>query len=198
MYSLSQLQPESGVHHDLVSERNLRLAGLSTPQWYAVTTRSRHEKRVQQQLEERLVEVFLPLYESLHRWNDRTARVSLPLFPGYVFVRICLADRLQVATVPGVVRLVGCKGYPSAIPDPELAAVRDCWKRRIKMEPHPYLAVGRQVRIKEGPLAEMTGLLIRKKGRFRLVLSINSITRSVAVEVDAHNVEPIALRRQTA
>jgi len=160
--------------------------------WYAVHTRARHEKRVRQQLEGRSLEVFLPVYESVHRWNDRRALVSLPLFPGYVFVRIRLADRMQVASVPGVVRLVGCQGHPSPIADAELAALRACCARQIRMEPHPYLVTGKRVRIKAGPLAEMVGILVRRKGRFRLVLSVNSITRSVVVEVDASDVAPVS------
>jgi len=161
-------------------------------QWYAVHTRARHEKRVRRQLEERSLEVFLPVYESVHRWNDRRALVSLPLFPGYVFVRIRLADRMQVASVSGVVRLVGCQGRPTPVPDAELAALRACCAGQVRMEPHPYLVTGKRVRIKAGPLAEMMGILVRRKGRFRLVLSVNSITRSVAVEVDANDVVPVS------
>jgi transcription antitermination factor NusG len=156
-----------------------------------VHTRSRHEKRVRQQLEGKSLEVFLPIYESVHRWNDRSAAVSVPLFPGYVFARLRLADRMQVVTVPGVVRLVSFQGCPTPIPDAELAAVRDCCARHLRMEPHPYLVVGKRVRIKDGPLAEMTGILVRRKGRCRLVLSITSIERSLAVEVDASDVEPV-------
>ncbi len=192
MYPLSQPGPEIGAPRDVVSaNHNFRSADLQTLRWYAVHTRSRHEKRVRQQLEGKSLEVFLPIYESVHRWNDRSAAVSLPLFPGYVFARIRLADRMQVVTVPGVVRLVGFQGRPTPIPDAELAAVRDCCARHIRMEPHPYLVVGRRVRIKDGPLAEMMGILVRRKGRFRLVLSINSIERSLAVEVDANDVEPV-------
>jgi transcription antitermination factor NusG len=192
MYPLSQPGPETSAARDVVlANHNFRSADLQTPRWYAVHTRSRHEKRVRQQLEGKSLEVFLPIYESVHRWNDRSATVSVPLFPGYVFARIRLADRMQVVTVPGVVRLVGFQGSPTPIPDAELAAVRDCCARRLRMEPHPYLVVGKRVRIKSGPLAEMMGILVRKKGRCRLVLSITSIERSLAVEVDANDVEPV-------
>jgi len=162
----------------------------SFPRWYAVYTRSRHEKCVGRLLASKSVEIFLPMYESVHRWNDRNAMVSQPIFPGYVFVRISLGDRMRVLSVPGVVNFVGLHGRPSAIPEEELAALRVCWERQLRMEPHPYLAAGRRVRIKHGLLAETEGILVRKKGRFRLVLSVNLITRSVAVEVDAHDVVP--------
>jgi transcription antitermination factor NusG len=192
MYQLNQPGAEVVAFQDMVStNHNFPDADAQTLRWYAIHTRARHEKRVRQQLEGKSLEVFLPIYESVHRWNDRRAVVGLPLFPGYVFVRTRLADRMQVVTVPGVVRLVGSLGRPTPIPDGELAAVRDCCTRQMRMEPHPYLAVGKQVRIKHGPLEGMTGILVRRKGRFRLVLSINSITRSLAVEVDAGDVVPV-------
>jgi len=165
-------------------------ADLQALRWYAAYTRSRHEKCVSRQLEGKFFEHFLPTYESLHRWNDRNAVVSLPLFPNYLFVRIRLADRMQVLTVSGVVALVGVHGHPSPIPDEEIETLRTCFARRIKMEPHPYLAVGRRVRVIRGPFAEAEGILLRRKGRFRLLLSINLIARSVAVEVDANDVAP--------
>jgi transcription antitermination factor NusG len=159
--------------------------------WYAVYARSRHERRVSQLLEAKCVEHFLPVCESVHRWNDRNAVVSEPIFPGYVFVRICLADRMKVLSLPGVVTLVGPQGRPSPIADEELTAVRVCLARRVRMEPHPYLAVGQRVRINQGLLEEVEGILVRKKGQFRLVLSVNLIARSVAVEVDANDVVPV-------
>jgi len=175
-----------------VSASSLPLASpeLSCLHWYAVYTRSRHEKRVSRQLEGMSVATFLPAYESVHRWNDRNAVVSQPIFPGYVFARIGMADRIQILSVPGVINFVGAPGRPCPIPDEELNALRACWEHRLRMEPHPYLVVGRRVRIRQGSLADMEGILVRKKGQFRLVLSVNLITRSVAVEVDAQDVVP--------
>lgn len=172
------------------SEPGRTSADLQGLRWYAVYTRSRHEKCVSRQLEGKSFRYFLPTYESLHRWNDRHAVVSLPLFPNYLFVRIQLADRIQVLTVSGVVALVGVHGYPTPIPDEEVETLRTCFAQKIRMEPHPYLTVGRRVRVIRGPFADAEGILLRRKGRFRLVLSINSIARSVAVEVDANDVAP--------
>jgi len=175
------------------------LPELSSPQWwYAVTTRSRHEKSIIHLLQARSVEYFLPLYQSVHRWNDRNAIVRQPVFPGYVFVRIDLADRMRVLSVPGVVNLVGPHGRPVPIPEGELTALRQCLDRQVSMEPHPYLAVGSKVRIRQGLLAEMEGILVRKKGQFRLVLSVHLIARSVAVEVDACDVIPVGKVRSLA
>lgn len=163
---------------------------LALPRWYAVYTCPRHEKRVAQQFERRQLEIFLPLYEAMHRWKDRRARVQLPLFPGYVFVRIPLREKLRVLEVPSVVRMVSFDGRPAALADEEIAGLRRGLVA-LKAEPHPYLKVGRRVRIERGPLAGMEGILVRKKDRLRLVLSIHLIMRSVAVEVDAADIEPI-------
>lgn len=161
--------------------------------WYAVYTRSRHEKRVQQQLEGKVPECFLPLYEVVRRWKNGKALVAYPLFPGYLFARISFADRRRIVTTPGVVCLVGSGCGPTAIPDQELDAFRSCFERQMRMEPHPYLTVGRRVRVKRGPFAEMEGILLRKKGKWRLIVSIDLIARSVAVEIDANDVVPLQI-----
>jgi len=157
--------------------------------WYAVYTRSRHEKRIKEQLDSQSLESFLPLYEAVHRWKDRRVLVRLPVFPGYLFVRMVLPEhRKPVVTVPGVVNLVGRPGCPTAIEDHEIEALRLCSARGQSMMPHPYLTVGRLVRVSHGPLADMEGILVRRKGKSRLILSVNLIARAVAVEVDAGDV----------
>jgi len=158
--------------------------------WYAAYTCANHEKRVAKQLEERAVEHFLPLYGSVRRWKDRKVKLELPLFPGYVFVRLALRDRLRVLQTPGVARLVGFGGLPAALPDQEMEAMRNGLERQLRLEPHPYLTIGRRVRLKSGPLMGLEGFLVRRKGLLRLVLSLDLIQRSVAVEVDAADVEP--------
>ncbi len=159
--------------------------------WYAAYTCANHEKRVAEQLMRRGVEQFLPLYDSVRRWKDRRVKLQLPLFPGYVFVRLALRDRLKLLQVPRVVRLVGFNGHPAVLPDREIEALRTSMATRIRTEPHPYLTIGRRVRIKCGPLEGVEGILIRKKNALRVVLSINLIMRSASVEVDAGDVERI-------
>jgi transcription antitermination factor NusG len=161
------------------------------PLWYAAYTCANHEKRVTEQLVQRSVEHFLPLYESVRRWNDRRIRLQLPLFPGYVFVRLALRDRLRVLQVPSVVRLVGFDGHPAPLPDREIEALRNGLTNQLRAEPHPYLVVGRRVRIKHGPLAGVEGILIRKKNALRVILSLDLIKRSASVEVDAGDIERI-------
>jgi len=158
--------------------------------WYAAYTCANHEKRVAIQLGQRSVEHFLPLYESVRRWKDRRMTLHLPLFPGYLFVRIALRDGLQVLQVPGVARLVGFNGLPCALPTSEIATLQSCLARTASLEPHPYVRVGRRVRVKAGPLKGLEGMVIRKKNRLRFVLSLDLINRSAAVEIEAADLEP--------
>ena len=163
----------------------------SAERWLAACVRSRHEKKVAQQLESNALQCFVPLYESVHRWKDRRATVSLPLFPGYVFARIAPRERMRVLTTPGVVKLVTFQGQPAAIPEAEIDSLRTLCANEVRMEPHPYLKIGRRVRIKSGPFTGTEGILLRRKGRFRFVLSLNLIARSVAMEIDTCDVAPI-------
>jgi len=160
------------------------------PLWYAVYTRSRHEKSVVDQLQFKQIETFLPLCEMMRRWKNGDHRVQLPLFPGYAFVHIALKDRLHVLNVPGVVRLVGFDGTPTPLADEEVEGLRRVLSSSVKVAPHPYLAVGRRVRITAGPLTGLEGILVRKKGDLQVVLSIDLIQRSVLVHVDALSLEP--------
>src|SRR6266705_5317316 len=147
----------------------------SEPQWYAAYTCANHEKRVAEQLGVREVEHFLPLYSSVRRWKDRRVRLELPLFPGYVFVRLALRDRLRVVQIPSVVRLVGFNGQPAAVPDEEIQSLRSGLSQGLRAEPHPFLTVGRRVRITGGPFAGLEGILNRKKSTLRVVVSLELI-----------------------
>ncbi len=152
--------------------------------WYAVYTSAKHEKRVAEHLGIREVEHFLPLYVSVRRWKDRRVKLELPLFPGYVFVRMALRERLRVLQIPGVARLVGFGGMPIALPEEEILALRSGLAHGIRAEPHPFLRVGRRVRVKSGPLAGLEGVLLKRKKRAWLVVSVKLIQRSVAVEME--------------
>ena len=159
--------------------------------WYVAYTSANHEKRVALQLAQRSVEHFLPLYQSVRRWKDRRTKLQLPLFPGYVFVRLSLRDRLKVLEVPGVAWLVSFNSKPAVLPDSEIEALRTSLSVQLRAQPHPFLTVGRRVRIKRGPLVGVEGILVRKKNALRMVLSINLIMRSASVEVEAGDVEGI-------
>ena len=159
--------------------------------WFAVYTIPRHEKRLAEHFGVRQIEYFLPLYRTLRRWKDGSrVTLELPLFPNYIFVRISRRERVRVLEVPGVLSMVGCGREPAAVPEGEIEALR----RGIslaKIEPHRYLVVGERVRINAGPLAGMEGVLIRKKNSFRVVLTISMIMKSIAVELDIEDLEPI-------
>ena len=160
--------------------------------WWALYTRHQHEKTVADMLVAKGLEVFLPVYESKRVWKDRTKMLSLPLFPCYVFVRGGLNKRLQVMTTPGV-HMVLARGEEIAIiPDAEVEAIRMSLDGPYQVEPHPYLKCGELVRVKKGPLAGVEGMLVRKKNMYRLVLSVDMLAQSVAVEIDAADVEPVA------
>jgi transcription antitermination factor NusG len=161
------------------------------PHWHVAHTCANHEKRVSHQLLQRSVEHFLPLYDSVRRWKDRRMSLQLPLFPGYVFVRLALRDRLKVLQVHGVARLISFNGQPAVLPDGEIEFLRTSLRAQLGAEPHPYLTVGRRVRIKRGPLVGVEGILVRKKSTLRVVLSIDLIMRSASVEVDASDLERI-------
>lgn len=160
-----------------------------TGAWYALYTRHQHEKAVARMLAGKGFEVFLPVYATAHRWQDRTRQLSLPLFPGYVFLRTGLDRRAQVVTTPGVHHFVPNAELPVAISQPEIEAVRQLTERAARVEPHPFLKRGDWVRIKAGALAGLEGILTRWKGALKLVLSVELLQQSVAVEVEAADVE---------
>jgi transcription antitermination factor NusG len=153
--------------------------------WYAVYTSANHEKHVAEQLERRSVENFLPLYESVRRWKDRRVRLQLPFFPGYVFVRMSSRDRLKVLQVPGVAHLVEFGGKPAPVPEEDIQAIRACLAGLHGVQPHRYLKRGQRVAVTSGPLAGLTGIVIRQKKCTCLVISFDLLMRSVAVELDS-------------
>lgn len=174
-------------------------AGLAPPldappsvsAWYAAYTCSRHEKRIAQQLEDRGIEHFLPVYRSVRRWKDRKKELELVLFPGYVFVRLELIHRVQVLQLPGVVRFVSFNGRPMPLPSAEINALRNGLAQNVLAEHHPFLNVGQRVRVIYGPLTGAQGILLRRRNNSRLVISIEAIMRSVALEIDEADVVPI-------
>src|SRR3984885_7679479 len=161
------------------------------PHWYAVYTCANHEKQVAKQFLERKIEHFLPVYDSVRRWADRKKRIQLPLFDGYVFVRIGLRDRVDVLRVPSVVKLVGFNGQPAAVSSREMEFLKNTLLPELRAEPHPYLTAGRRVRIVRGALQGAEGILIRKKNASRVVVSMDLIARAASVEVETADVERI-------
>lgn len=165
--------------------------------WCAVYTRHQHEKSVSETLEAKGFEVFLPLYESTRRWKDRRKVLSLPLFPCYVFVRGAIERRLPVLTTPGVYMIISHGEKVATVPEGEIEAIRRTLEGHFKVEPHPFLRCGERVRVVRGSLSGVEGVLTRKKNLFRLVISVEMLAQSVAVEIDAMDVVSAVERNVT-
>ncbi len=168
-----------------------RLEMVAKLDWYAAYTHARHEKKVAQLLLERGIEHFLPIYHSLRQWKDRRKEIEMVLFPSYIFARIDAADKLRILKLPGVVRLVTFNGQPAPLASDDIDALRNALQHGLRAENHPYLTAGRRVKVVRGPLAGAGGVLLRLKTNCRIVISIDAIMRSVSVEVDESDVEPV-------
>lgn len=163
------------------------------PAWYALYTRSRFEKKMLAELNDRSVEVFLPMREIISRWKDRKKRIWIPLFPGYIFINHVDTpeNRFRILNIPGAVRFVGVEGHAQSIPEEQMQAVRKFLEASITIDPYPYIQVGRRVEIIAGPLKGIKGILVEKRGRFRFVLQVDLIRQAVSVEIDASDVRPL-------
>jgi transcription antitermination factor NusG len=180
------------LEHNAQLEPSAQPAGCALSPWYALCTRHQHEKTVAQSLAGKGFEAFLPLYRTLHQWKDRTKQLSLPLFPGYIFLRAGRDRHIQVLTTPGVFHFVSSADRAVSIEQAEIDFVRRLTDRGSKVEPHPFLRAGDRVRVKTGPLADLEGILTYWKGAFRLVLSVELLRQAASVEVDAARVERVA------
>ena len=179
---------QTGVSPDAIAGGVVGLLAEQPERWYAVYTWARHEKAVARHFEDRGLTNFLPLYQAVHRWNKRSCRVSLPLFPGYVFVRTGGPERYRPLQVPGVLHYAGTGTLPVAIADEEIEALRQILISGKEVGPHPYLATGQQVRIAAGPLAGLRGIIQRSKSGNRFVVSVETIKQSIAVELDGFQI----------
>lgn len=168
-----------------------RAESAEAPAWWVVYTRHQHEKVVAETLAGKGFDVFLPLYESMRRWKDRQKLLSLPLFPCYVFVRGVHDRRLPVVSTPGVHMVLSRGERIATVPDEEIEAIRRTVEGPFRVEPHPFLRCGERVRVTRGSLQGIEGILVRKKNLCRLVLSVEMLTQSVGVEIDASDVEPV-------
>ncbi len=158
--------------------------------WLAAYTRSRHEQQVARQLGQKGLEYMLPTYERLIRWSDRIRRVQMPLFPSYIFVHICEDERRTLLETMGIVQLVSVAGRPALLADEEVERLRSCMSGSADVEPHPYLRIGHRVRVKHGPFAGWEGTLLEKQNSRRLVVNIEQIMKSIAVNIHSADVEP--------
>ncbi len=165
--------------------------GIAKVSWHALYTRHQHERIVAQALTGKGFDIFLPQYRTVHRWKDRWKELELPLFPNYVFVLGGLDRMLNILTTPGVHSLVSWGGRPADIPQHEIDSVRRLVESPLRVQKHPFIRTGDRVRIRSGPLEGIEGILVRSKSAYRLVLSVEMLARSAAVEVDVSMVERV-------
>ena len=160
--------------------------------WYAVHTRSRHEKQVDLFLSERGIETFLPLVHTLSRRMDRKKYVDIPLFPGYLFVCAEKEHLSDVKYTRGVTRIIGTDlDAPTPIPDKQILDIKSIMESEVKLDPFPYLQKGRMVRVKSGPLKGLEGILVERKGHYKLVIRIDLLQKGAAAEVYISDIEPL-------
>lgn len=169
----------------LSTQKNTTMALRQVPRWYAIYTRSRYEKKVSMELEERGLEHFLPLVPQLRYWKDRKKIVNMPIFPGYVFVNIKLSERVRVLQANGVVRFIEFNGSPSPIPDAQIEDVRQLLKYPDRVETTSYFNCGDPVKITAGPFSGIRGKIIHSRGKQRLLVGIEIIQQAVSIEIDS-------------
>jgi transcription antitermination factor NusG len=158
--------------------------------WFALYTRSRHEKIAERELRKKGLETFLPLRKVERQWSDRKKTIEDPLFKGYLFVRAPLAERWTVLNSVGVVRFVGRPSEPIEVPEKELWAIRKFVEEEIPVDPFPYLKAGERVYVRSGPFKGAEGFIVRKDRHCRLVVSLDMLMQSVSIQIDEACVEP--------
>ncbi len=159
-------------------------------EWYAVHVKSRHEKMVVGQLEARGIVNWLPLIERRKKWSDRYKLVNEPLFAGYVFTGASdPSEIIPVLETRGVVRIIGSGNRPYAIPPSQLQSVWSALQSKLVVDPYPHLVEGTPVRVKRGPMMGTEGILVEKRKKHLFVLSVEMIGQSIALEIDADNLE---------
>ena len=171
-----------------VGHTQTQMAGLH---WYALRTRTRHEKVVRDQLLQQGIEPLLPTVKRLSQWKDRKKEVEVPLFAGYCFVRFSATQKLPVLKTTGVVDIVGGGQRPEPIPDEEISAIQTLMTSVLPYDPHPYLQEGMKVEVIRGPLQGVHGILLRKDKRHRLILGVRLIQQAAAVEINVGDVVPV-------
>ena len=159
--------------------------------WFAVRVKPQAERTVSAMARYKGIDEFLPLYKARRRWSDRFKWVELPLFPGYVFCRLEGESRLPILTIPGVLHFVGIGKIPVPIDDVEIAAIQASTQSGLLAEPWPFLNVGDRVRIEEGPLSGVQGILLEVRKKQRIIVSVSLLKRSMAIEIERHWARPL-------
>lgn len=166
----------------------------SPEQWFALYVQVNHEKEVVKRLELKDICCFLPLMETWSKRRDRRKKIQLPMFPGYIFIHVLLdsSANLTIVKTPGALRLLQNSEGPLTIPCYQVENLKTLMLSQKPLESHAYLKEGCLVRVVRGPLTGCVGILKRSDPkRGRLVVGVDIIKQSVAVELDLEDVEPI-------
>jgi transcription antitermination factor NusG len=163
--------------------------------WYALTVPYQHERQTEKALQSKGLETLVPVYRSRRQWSDRVKEVEMPLFAGYVLCQFDLTDRIHVTDTPGVAKIVGFGGGPTALKDSEIATIQQVVMSKLPLAPWPYLKAGDRVRVDHGPMRGQEGTLVRTKDSMHLVINIDVLQRSIAVQVDRETIVPIGSAR---
>jgi transcription antitermination factor NusG len=159
--------------------------------WYVVRLRSNFERCASQIFEEKGFTTFLPMYRTRRTWSDRTKEIEVPLFAGYTFCKFDPQHRLPILTTPGVVSILESSSGPIPVEETEIEVVRALLKSGLPVGPWPFLQEGQQVLVERGPLKGVEGLILTLKNKYRLIVSLSLLQRSVSVEIDRECVRPI-------
>jgi len=175
----------------LASAEPIPAASLPPAHWFAVETRIRFEKKVAAQLTSKGFHVFLPLLTEHHQWSDRQKAVTIPLFPGYAFVHLdqSRSSTHAVLRTTGLIRFVSFGGVTAPVPQKQIDDLRLLMKQKNSVSPHPFVQTGHRVRIRNGSLQGLEGILLKQE-KEKLIISIESIQRSLAIEIQGYDVEP--------
>lgn len=173
------------------------MASVETP-WFVLMVKPRHEKSVAASLRGKGYSVFLPLCEERSRAGNRNQIVQLPLFPTYVFCRLDPNNRLPVLTIPGVFYIVSVGKVPAPVDDKEIKSIQALVESGRNPLPCPYVEVGGLVKVICGPLQGLEGVLVGVRGKYRLVISVTLLRRSVYAEIDRDDVRPVIPRHPPA
>jgi transcription termination/antitermination protein NusG len=177
--------------NDLTSTITAMVSAPTEEQWYALYTRSRHEKAVAASLQQKGVTTFLPVIPQVHRWSDRRKTLQVSLFPGYAFVRVDAIPEscVRILQTPGVIGFVGTGRRGIPIPDKQIEDIQTVLAQNVPCAIFPFLRVGQRVRIRGGCLDGIEGRLVTLKGDRSLVISVEPILHSLAIRLDGYDVE---------
>jgi transcription antitermination factor NusG len=173
--------------------QNQSLAPAEVANWYAIQTMSRHERVVAHQLENQGITILFPTFTEVHHWSDRSKKVELALFPGYLFAHVSMSSQVRrvVLFARGVAGLITMRGEPIPIPDEQIESVQKLLANNVRCVAYPFLRIGQRVRIRGGALEGVQGILTARDGHKGLVVSIDGIQRSLAVRIEGYDLEAL-------